>query len=246
MEAWGDYKSFLRSNVTATEQLIRTAIKQGVKKFVYVSSAAVVADGKPLRDITEDYKPARRPLDHYTKTKAQAEEIVAKYQDFIQTIMLRPPLIWGENMPLMEDFREMIEKYGFPTIGEINHTLATCHVNNVSAAIIQSLQSDISGTFFITDGQKRPLRQFMKELANGYGLDTGSRTINRGLALFSANIMEFAWKILTLKGQPPLTKSIVFLMGTEFSIDDSKARKQLGYKNVISIEEGLKALREVK
>ena len=227
-----------------TKELLEVAIKEKVKKFIYISAAAVVAEGRPLIDITEDYRPKREPQDNYSKTKAMAEKIVLSRQDEIQTVVLRPPLIWGKDMPIIKEFRENIEKNGFPTIGNIKHTLATCHVKNLVSAIMKSFHGSASGVFYITDGEKRPLKLFIKELAKAYGLDVGNRSVNRTLALLVASVSEYAWRKLLLDGKPPITKSMVYLMGSEFSIDDSKARRELGYENVISIDEGLKELFE--
>lgn len=244
IEMWGDYEDFYRVNVKSTEDLLKATNEAEIKKFIYISAAAVIADGEPLVNVNEGYIPKRKPHDNYSKTKANAEEIVNNDNGLTQKIILRPPMIWGRNMRIIEEFRKNIEKRGFPTIGDIDHTLAICHVKNLNSAIIKSIESNKEGTYFITDGEKRPLRLFIKELAKGYGLDTGNKQVNRNFALFMANTMEFIWNTLKLKGNPPMTKSMVYLMGTEFSIDDSKARQELGYENVISIDEGLSQLIE--
>jgi len=244
IEMWGKYDDFYKINVKATEELLKAAKEMGVIKFVYISAAAVVADGSPLIDVDENYIPKNAPHDNYSKTKALAEELIRYDSSSLQKIILRPPMIWGPNMRIIEEFRDNIEQRGFPTIGEIDHTLATCHVRNLNAAIINALESDKQGTYFITDGEKRPLRHFIKELAKGYGLDTGDKQVNRTFALVMANIMEFVWRVFKLNGNPPLTKSMVYLMGTEFSINDSKARKELNYENVISMDAGLAQLME--
>ena len=53
---------------------------------------------------------------------------------------------------------------------------------------------------------------------------------------------ELAWRILPLKGEPPLTEFSLWVSSQECTLDDSKARSELGYKPVISREEGLAAL----
>jgi nucleoside-diphosphate-sugar epimerase len=242
IEMWGKYDDFYQINVRATEDLLIAADEMGVNKFIYISAAAVVSDGKPLVDINENYKPTNEPIDNYSKTKALAEQFIVNHKGSIKKIILRPPFIWGKNMKMFIESRKNIERMGIPTIGKIDHTLATCHVRNLNAAIILSLESDKEGTYFVTDGEKRELRFFLKKLAKSYGLDTGEKNVNRKLALVSANFLEFFWNAFKLKGNPPLTKSMVYLMGSEFSIDDSKARNELGYKNVLTIDEGLKLL----
>lgn len=244
VDMWGTYEEFYQINVQSTERLLEIANEIGIKKMVHISSATVVADGYPLVHINEYYEPKGKHPDNYSKSKALAEELINRDNGKTKKIILRPPFVWGAKMRLMEELREFIEKKGFPIIGDPNHTLATCHVKNLNSAIINSLTSDKEGTYFITDGESIPFKLFMKELAKGYGLDIGNKQLNRKFALFLANIMEFFWNTFNFKGAPPITKSTVYLMGTEFSIDDTKARKELGYQNAITMEDGLKQLLE--
>ena len=244
VEMWDKYDEFYQINVKATEHLLKAANEIGIERFVHISSATVIADGRPLVQVDENYQPTNKPPDNYSKTKALAEEVINKDQGKIKKIILRPPLVWGPRMKFIEEFRPFIEKRGFPIIGDIDHTLATCHIKNLNSAIIKSLKSDKEGTYFITDGESRPLKLFMKDLTKGYGLDIGNKQLNRSFILCLAIITEFIWSTFNLKGIPPITKSTVYFMGTEFSINDSKARKELGYKNVITMNEGLKQLME--
>ena len=57
-----------------------------------------------------------------------------------------------------------------------------------------------------------------------------------------ASFLEYLWKVFGFNSDPPMTTMIVHLMGTEFTIDDSKIRRELSYKNVIRVEEGLRSL----
>ena len=56
-------------------------------------------------------------------------------------------------------------------------------------------------------------------------------------------ILDFIWKIFKLKGNPPITKLIVHLMGTEFTLDISKVKNEVGYSQLISVDLGLQNLK---
>ncbi len=60
-----------------------------------------------------------------------------------------------------------------------------------------------------------------------------------GLASFAARASEFIWKLFGLKSRPPVPPLLIRLMAKEFSVDDSKARRVLGYEPVIGFEKGL-------
>jgi nucleoside-diphosphate-sugar epimerase len=53
---------------------------------------------------------------------------------------------------------------------------------------------------------------------------------------------EALWRALPLPGAPPLTRLAFWLTSQECTIDITKARTELGYRPVISVEEGLAGL----
>jgi nucleoside-diphosphate-sugar epimerase len=59
-----------------------------------------------------------------------------------------------------------------------------------------------------------------------------------------AAISETAWRILPLKGEPPLTRTGMNLFFREVTVNDAKARRELGYRPVVSVDEGLRELLE--
>jgi hypothetical protein len=56
--------------------------------------------------------------------------------------------------------------------------------------------------------------------------------------------MEFVWKIFKRKGHPPLYKGLVNALGIEFITNDIKARQEIGYKQLLTIEQGLDLMRK--
>lgn len=76
------------------------------------------------------------------------------------------------------------------------------------------------------------------------GIHLGSRTIPRWMAAVSAAVLARVWRFLHLRSMPPITPSMITMMGTELSLRDQKARDELGYQPIVSIDEGLSALRQ--
>jgi nucleoside-diphosphate-sugar epimerase len=75
------------------------------------------------------------------------------------------------------------------------------------------------------------------------GVEPTTRAVPLGVARVVSAAAERAWKLLPLKGNPPLTRFAVWASGLECTIDDSKARQELGYREVKSREQGLAELR---
>jgi nucleoside-diphosphate-sugar epimerase len=54
---------------------------------------------------------------------------------------------------------------------------------------------------------------------------------------------EATWRLLGLRGEPPVTRLALWLSSQECTIDISKARTELGYEPVVSRAEGLAEMR---
>ncbi len=81
-------------NVLATMRLIDRAARQGVKQFVFASSASVYGL-KSEPNVTEDL--ALVPLSEYNKTKMVAERVIMSYQAPLVTTIVRPATVCGPS-----------------------------------------------------------------------------------------------------------------------------------------------------
>jgi nucleoside-diphosphate-sugar epimerase len=76
------------------------------------------------------------------------------------------------------------------------------------------------------------------------GVEPPGKSLPRWLVRAIAAGAEIAWRTFRLKSAPPITRTAVRLVGEEVTLDDGKARRDLGYRPVVSIEEGLRAMSE--
>jgi nucleoside-diphosphate-sugar epimerase len=86
-------------NVLAGMRLVDRAARQGVRQFVYASSASVYGL-KSEPNVTEDLE--LLPLSEYNKTKMVAERVVQSYADQMITTIIRPATVcgWSPRMRL--------------------------------------------------------------------------------------------------------------------------------------------------
>lgn len=94
---WSKDKSLpFRININGTENLLSAAMKGGVKRFVFTSSAAVIGPSPGVEPVNEDYKRTIPFFNDYEETKAAAEELVFSYcRDGMETVIVNPPRIYG-------------------------------------------------------------------------------------------------------------------------------------------------------
>ena len=67
----------------------------------------------------------------------------------------------------------------------------------------------------------------------------GIRSVPYRLGFMLGRLMEIGAAIRRSKSDPPLSRALVRMIGREFVIDDSAARRELGYVGRISRAEGL-------
>ena len=53
---------------------------------------------------------------------------------------------------------------------------------------------------------------------------------------------EGAWRTFNLKGEPPITRFSAMILSRDSVLKDAKARAEMGYAPVISVEDGLRGL----
>ena len=130
----------------------------GVKRFVHVSTEAVLADGNPLRHVDETAPYPKRHAGEYARTKALAEQLVlAANSREMRTVAVRPRLVWGPgDTTVLPQILEAAQA-GQVGLGRRRHYLtSTCHVLNVCEGIECAAERGKGGqTYFLTDGAPR-------------------------------------------------------------------------------------------
>jgi nucleoside-diphosphate-sugar epimerase len=159
--------------------------------------------------------------------------------------VVRPRLIWGKgDTSVLPQIAAAVRAGRFMWISGARYLTSTCHVANVcEGMILQSERGRGGEVYFLTDGTPTEFRAFLTELLRTQGLDPGDRTIPRPLAHALAWVAEAARRALNLKGTPPITRTAVRLIGEAVTVDDAKARCDLGYTGAVSREAGLAEMR---
>ncbi len=242
VEDWGDPAEFQAVNVQGTANVIDAARAAGVRRVVHVSTEAVLADGTPIHDADETRPRAKHPIGLYPSTKAQAEEVaLAANGKGIEVVAVRPRFIWGKgDTALLPKILAVMRKGQFAWIGGGGFLTSTCHVRNVCEGALLAAERGRPGEiYFLTDGAPVEFRGFITAMAGTQGVDPGSREVPRGLLYALGWVSELVWRAFKLKGGPPLSRTAVVLIGEQVTVNDAKARRELGYQGLVTREAGL-------
>ncbi len=242
---WGKRKEFDAVNVEGMRRLIgAAAATPSVRKIVYVSAAAVVmGDTKPILGVDETMPTCQRDFAPYSSSKAEAEKILLAANNRragFETIAIRPPLIWGKGMPMLDQMAETVKKGQWQWVAGGSQSMSTCHVDNLVSALLLAADGGKGGeAYFIADAEEGTLKSILSDLLATQGVTAKDKSVSFNMAWRLAGIMALVWRLFGLRGEPPLTRQLLQLIGKPFTVRTDKARALLGYRPLVSWRQGI-------
>jgi nucleoside-diphosphate-sugar epimerase len=160
-------------------------------------------------------------------------------------VVVRPRFVWGAgDTVLLPRIVELARSGQFRWVGGGRHRTSTTHVDNaVHGMRLAAERGKPGAVYFVTDGDAVVFREFVSALLATQGIEAPRGSVPRPLAQALAAGGETAWRLLRRPGAPPLTRFAYWAAALECTLDDSRARRELGYAPVKGREEGLKELR---
>lgn len=230
----------MRITMGGTTNVLAAAIEAGVKRFIHVGTEAVLADGKPIVRADETRSLPAKAMGAYPLTKGLAESavIAANGKSGIETVVVRPRFIWGKGETnLLPELIAAVKAGRFGWVGGGHYLTSTVHVDNVIEGMLLAAEKGTPGEiYFLTDGEPVEFRDFITKLLATQGVDAGTRAIPRWVARAAVSLTSWMKR-------PPLTKTAFALMAHEVTVDDRKARRDLGYTGSKTIATGLAEMR---
>jgi nucleoside-diphosphate-sugar epimerase len=245
---WGPWEEFERGNVGGTRNTLAACAEAGVRRFVHCGTEAALMGGEPLVhvDETAPLRPDSRAP--YPATKAKAEQVAhAANREGFETVVVRPRFVWGRgDTTLLPGMIAAVEAGQWAWVGGGRNVTDTAHVDNVVEGLLLAAEKGRGGeAYFVTDGEPVIFREFVSAMLETQGVEPPDRNLPAWTAAPMARLCEAAWKLLPLRGEPPMTVFRSWLLTQECTIDISKARAELGYTPIVNHEQGLSALRPV-
>ena len=239
VKAYGSLSDFMKANVAGTEHVLSAARAAGVRRFVHIGTEAVLADGKPIVRADELRPYPTKPAGPYPITKGLAERaVLAANAPGFEAMAVRPRFIWGKgDTSVLPEMIDAVKHKRFRWIGGGHYPTSTCHVANaVEGAILAAEQGKGGEAYFLTDGSPVDFREFITAMLATQGVDAGEREIPKWIAKTAAALTSWMKR-------PPVTRTELALISHEITVDDAKARRELGYVGKVTREAGLAEMR---
>lgn len=226
-------------NVGGTKNVLEAAYKAGVKKFINTSTCGVHGN---IDNPPADEDAPIQPADYYQKTKYKAEPIVAEYaKKGMKTVIIRPAAIYGPGDP--ERFFMLFKRVAkgkFPMFGNGKTFYHPLYIDNLTDAYMLAMEGDkgVGGTYLIADEEYVEIEDLVKRIGKAMNIDVKISHYPIAPLIVAGHACETICKPLGIT--PPIFPRRVdwYRQNRAFKID--RAKKELGYKPRVGLDEGLK------
>lgn len=234
-------EEYYRANATGTKNILEATLKhnQKLKRFIHISSQAAVGPSETRTPITEE-RPAN-PLTTYGKSKWNAEEECHRLMDKFPITIVRPPVVYGERDKDVFEFFNTYKKGLQPMVGFSEKLVSMIHVVDLVRGIVLAGESEktTGQTYFITS-----LRQYgWEEIGEATRKAMNKGALRIRLPEFAIYIIAAFAEFFSLFSPKPALINLEKardMVQNYWTCDPSKAKRDFGFEQEISLEEGIR------
>ncbi len=251
--AWGSYQSYHSANVVGTENVLAACRAHGIGRLVYTSTPSVTHRAThPVEGGTADSVPYGEGFKAaYATTKTLAEKaVLAANSAQLATVALRPRLIWGPgDQQILPRLVERAHAGRLRIVGDGSNLVDTTFIDNAAQAHFDAFQHLAPGAacagkaYFISNGEPKPMGELLNALLAAAGAPAVDKHLSFKAAYRIGAVCEAAWKLLPLKGEPPMTRFLAEQLSTSHWYDMAPATRDFGYVPRVSFDAGITKLK---
>jgi nucleoside-diphosphate-sugar epimerase len=234
------YEDFQRANVMPTRNLLRALEDEhpDVKRLVMVSSLAAFGPSQPDRPHQEGDEP--RPIEHYGKSKLEAESVLAEESNAVKWTVIRPGGVYGPgDGDYFNLFRE-VDKGRNVYFGNRDRWFSAVYVDDCVRAIVAAADVDDTAgrAYFVCDGVPITWKDFQEAIVRA----SGRRVMTLNLPEFFVDLAAVAGELATkIDKKPRLFNKQKAKMGAQsaWTCQHDAARRDFAYEPTVALEEGV-------
>ena len=228
-----DNKIYSKVNIEGTKNVLECALESRIKKLVHVSTAGVY--GKPKEEpFNEESSVGSNQYSEYFKTKYEGELIAWDLYEKkgLPLVVIYPCAVLGPGDPKASGkyIHDLINGKLPATIFN-NHTFTFVYVKDVAQAIVNALEKENNiGEKYLVGNYRYTWREINKMISEISGVPLPKFNLPDLVTMMNA---FFLTGLANLIKKPPLWGMAIDqmkVMKAGFSVDGSKAERELGIK----------------
>ena len=163
-------KLYYSVNTDLTIETAKKAKEDGVKQFVFMSSAIVYGESAPIgkqKIITKETPVS--PANCYGDSKVQAEKGLKELEDDrFQVVILRPPMIYGKgskgNYPVLVKFAKKL-----PLFPYVRNERSMLYIGNLVEFVRLMIENEERGTFWPQNAEYSNTSELVRMIGASHG-----------------------------------------------------------------------------
>lgn len=235
-------EGYFKGNVETTRNLLDVLLEVNpqIKKVVVVSSQT---SGGPSISVDKPKKESdpSLPITTYGRSKRAQEELALSYSDKLPITIVRAPAIYGERDTEIYLVFRTYKQGLFTLIGFNDKKLSLIHVIDLVNGLYLAANSEKSNGQIYNIGSEvfYSWPEIAKEIKKSFGRGAITLRLPHLLVYSVAAIAQFFAMFSSKAATFNLEKARDFVQ-SYWTMDISKAQKELGYNQMVSISEGIK------
>ncbi|MCU0342942.1 MAG: NAD(P)-dependent oxidoreductase [Ignavibacterium sp.] len=232
---------YFKGNVETTKNLLEVALENAptVKRFLVVSSQTVSGpslEGKPVNEDSEC-----KPITTYGRSKLEEERLVLSFKDKLPITICRAPAVYGERDTEIFIYFQTFSKGLTTTIGFNKKELSLIHAIDLAEGFyLASMSEKAKGEIYFISSEKFYTWQEINSITSKI---LNKKPIIIKVPHFLVYTIAAVAQFFAMFSSKPATLNIEKakdITQQYWTCDTSKAMRDFGYKQKISIEEGIK------
>ncbi len=234
------YEDFERGNVMPTRNLLQALRERhpGLRRFVHVSSLAAYGPSTPEQPREEHHE--RTPVEHYGRSKLEAELAVEATGDALPWTIIRPPTVYGpgdvDNLELFRLAKRRLNVF----YGNRARAMSFVYVDDLVRGIREAATHEQTRGrgYFLCDGRPLTWEQYQQHIVEA----SGKRALELDLPELSLGVAAVFGELATkLDNKPRLFNRTKAMMAKQvWTCRHDRARQDFGYSPQVDITEGVR------
>ncbi|HEV3266928.1 MAG TPA: NAD-dependent epimerase/dehydratase family protein [Acidimicrobiales bacterium] len=230
-----DHTSFYAVNVDGSRNVVRAATEAGVERIVYTSTVATLGlwgtkSGRPSNE--DDVADLSHLYGNYKKSKYVAEhEVLRLAAAGAPVVLVLPTMPHGpyDQRPTPSG-KVVLDFLNGRMPGYVDTAMNIAHVDDLAEGHLLALEKGSQGRSYVCGGENVTMAKMLEILSNVTGLPSAQRRFPSAFPMIAGRVSQFVEGNL-LKREPRVPLEAAQMATTTMTFDDSRARKELGYRS---------------